>query len=51
MRTVRWAADCGKKAPGPLNLGSKANEEVVDALLKHQGMRRIVGFVKRKTSM
>lgn len=37
-----------KKVPGGLKLGSRENEKIVEGLLEEKGMRRIVGFVKRK---
>ena len=42
------SADSREKRPGSLKLGSKHNVELVGGLLGHKGMRRIVGFVKRK---
>ena len=42
------SADGRQKRPGSLKLGSERNVELVSGLLGHTGMRRIVGFVKRK---
>ena len=50
MQAVQEAlsTDGGEKRPGSLKLGSERNVELVSGLLGHKGMRRIVGFVKRK---
>ena len=50
MKTIWFhsSRNSGGKSPGPLRLGSKKNERAVGNLLRHTGMRRIAGFVKRR---